>query len=290
MLNEKKTAGKTNLLAKSPNNAPAKKGGLASALGTGKKTAAAGGAFAAQSRIRTVNEETLKTLRNNKKAVRKDKGYLGYIIDATASRSNTWNLAKKIQGEMFEGISKVGNLSARVVAFRGGNSRDAEIIDHGWHTESKPIIDEMERVECRAGYTQIFNAIQKIIEDDKDHLPTNIVMIGDMCEEVEEIITHAIRNLQAHDIKVFAFHEGDDRNGENVYRNFAKHTGGAFAKFGPQMPLEDLCEAVGVYTVGDTNDFEQLMSKSKAAALIGKQVLRIEHKKGNGPKGPTPKK
>lgn len=281
-----KSKGKSNLLAKRPASAtPATKGSLTGALGAGKKKTSVG-AFAAQSRIRSVSDETLKTLRTSKKAIRKDKGFLGYIIDATASRRDTWNLAKEIQKEMFEGVSKVGNLSARVIAFRGGNDGAPEIIDLDWLSESKPIIEKMDGVNCRAGTTQIYNAVAKMIEGQQDHLPTNIVMIGDCCEEDDMIINAAIKNLQALDVKVFAFHEGTDKRGENVYRNLAKHTGGAFAKFGPQMPLEDLCEAVGVYTVGDANDFERLMGKSNAAKLIGKQVLQIEDRKNKGPKGP----
>ncbi|GEM_PF-1990608 len=281
---------KKNLIALATGgNTPAEKkpGGLAGALGAGKPKAKS--PLSGQWRISGVADDTV-TMLNDTSKTRSDEGYLGYIIDATASRERTWNTAQQIQKDMFMEIARVGNLWARVAAFRGGmNGHSREIVDLGWKNKAQDIVSQMEPLTCRAGETNIRGAVEALISGKQDFIPNNIVMIGDCCEEVESIVIPAAKKLKEMGIQVFAFHEGNDMVGERIYRAFAEITGGAFEKFSPRMPLKDLCTAVGVYTVGKEDALREMMKSSDAAKAIGRQILAIEGPKGpKGANGSTP--
>ena len=46
---------------------------------------------------------------------------IAIIIDATASREPTWDMAAKLQGEMFEQVAKLGGLEVQLIYYRGLN-------------------------------------------------------------------------------------------------------------------------------------------------------------------------
>ncbi len=211
-----------------------------------------------------------------------DIGHLAYIIDATASRSKTWDEATRIQNDMFTTVHDAGDsLSARVVYFGG-----LEVSDLGWSNNPEDIIGKMSAVSCQMGHTQIYESVQKILNDPKGHKPKNIIMIGDCCEENERVVLQAAHQLRAAGIKVFAFHEdtktGDDAaNGAKIYEMFAKITGGAFESFGSDMKLQDLCTAVATYTSGGDKALKKLASSSKAALAITKQLKLTDARNNN---------
>ena len=79
---------------------------------------------------------------------------LRFVIDATRSRSKTWKLVQKIQGQMFAATARYGNLLARVIYFRG-RSEVAAVVDHWVDTSNvKRLIAGMAMVDCRIGSTQ----------------------------------------------------------------------------------------------------------------------------------------
>jgi hypothetical protein len=49
----------------------------------------------------------------------KGSGRLIFSFDATMSRQPTWDLASKVQGEMFREAAAIGGLSLQLVFFRG---------------------------------------------------------------------------------------------------------------------------------------------------------------------------
>ncbi len=263
----------------------AKKGGdLARALG-----GATPAVFTTRRPIQTVSADTRSVLGIQPGADgERDKGQLAYVIDATASRSGAWKEAQRIQRRMFEETQKIGNLNVRLVHFGGG-----AVTDRGWFRDPKVLMDVMEQVKCVTGETCIRDSIRSIIENPEGGLPRNIIMIGDCCEEVDVVVFDAAQELVRAGIKVFAFHEdtsmthGDRlsiENGRRVYQQLAKMTGGAFQQFGANMALEELCEAVAVYTVGGEEALRKLGSRSKAAQLIGRQVLGLSDQRNDGPK------
>ena len=46
---------------------------------------------------------------------------IAIIVDATASREPTWDMAMKLQGEMFEQVAKLGGLEIQLIYYRGLN-------------------------------------------------------------------------------------------------------------------------------------------------------------------------
>ena len=46
-------------------------------------------------------------------------GRLMFAMDATMSRAPTWDMALKLQGEMFAAVKEVGGLDVQLVSFRG---------------------------------------------------------------------------------------------------------------------------------------------------------------------------
>jgi hypothetical protein len=55
------------------------------------------------------------------------RGRLAFIIDATASREATWDLASQLQAEMFEAAAALGSLQLQLTFFRGsGNGAECK--------------------------------------------------------------------------------------------------------------------------------------------------------------------
>lgn len=49
-----------------------------------------------------------------------------FIIDATGSREQAWDMASKLQAQMFHEAAKIGTLDVQLVYFRGVDGFDAE--------------------------------------------------------------------------------------------------------------------------------------------------------------------
>lgn len=248
-------------------------GGLLGALG-GKAPATI-----SVQKIQQVDKKTISTLATVQKTARSGTaGHMAYVIDATGSRADTWAQAQKIQSDMFREAGKAGDLTVRLVHF-GGH----KVSDKGWFDNAHKLVSTMSEVSCEGGMTQINESIDKILSSEK--LPRNIVLIGDCYEEDDAALTHTIARLAACRIKVFAFLDVLDGqgNGEHAYRKIAEKTGGSFQYFGRDMNLKALCEAVAAYTTGGDDALKKLAQTSKEAKAISAQVLRL-----SGPSAPKP--
>src|SRR6478609_8416717 len=79
------------------------------------------------------------------------RGRLIFAMDATMSRQPTWDLALKLQGDMFQAVKDVGGLDVQLVYFRGFNETKAS----KWVGDPDAVARLMARVACEGGYTQI---------------------------------------------------------------------------------------------------------------------------------------
>src|SRR6478736_9867261 len=79
------------------------------------------------------------------------RGRLIFAMDATMSRQPTWDLALKLQGDMFQAVKDVGGLDVQLVYFRGFNETKAS----KWIGDPDAVARLMSRVACEGGYTQI---------------------------------------------------------------------------------------------------------------------------------------
>lgn len=186
---------------------------------------------------------------------------IGLIIDATASRENTWERAQVIQDRMFTNVAGLRCLSLRLIHF-GGN----ELTDHGWQDSPRALAARMAGVRCKSGMTQILPALEAFL-DVPEEPASAIILIGDAFEEDSDEADHIARLLAQKNIRVFSFLEGDHGTAEIVFKRLAAATCGKFARFGSDLPLADLCEGVALLTSGGAKAVKRLRN-AKARQLL----------------------
>ena len=93
-------------------------------------------------------------------AVTRRQARLVFALDATASREATWEHARRLHGELFDAASTATSLAVQLCYYRGiGEFRASR-----WLTESGALLDQMSRVTCEAGVTQIGRVLTHALE------------------------------------------------------------------------------------------------------------------------------
>jgi hypothetical protein len=184
-------------------------------------------------------------------------GRLIFALDATASREETWNTARRLQVDMFREAAAIGGLDVQLVFYRGGECKSSK-----WLSRPEELTRLMERIKCVTGLTQI----EKILAHAKREAPATLVFVGDAAEEEIDVLGHAAGELGRLGVRAFVFLEGDDRDAERAFREIARATGGAFCRFDPGAAhqLAELLRAAAAYAVGGV----QALAKSGAAAKL----------------------
>jgi len=202
----------------------------------------------------------LARFRTEREALRCKPAGIGFLIDATGSRTHTWREALQIQEQMFRSVSGMSALSLRLVHFGG-----VTLTDHGWMSSPHEVAAIMREVSCVGGSTQILPGLRAFLEDGEQ--PSAIILIGDCFEESASEATALALELKEAGIRVFSFHEGDEDFAATVFRELAETTGGKFARFGMELPLRDLCEGVTLLTAGGDRAVKRL-SNPKVRRLL----------------------
>ena len=192
---------------------------------------------------------------------------IGFVIDATGSREHSWEQAQRIQSDMFKSITGLRSLRLRVLHFGG-----ATLTDIGWQSNPRDVAKKMAAVRCSAGLTQTLPALSEFLEEAQADRAKAIILVGDSfeedCREAQEL-GHLLKSAG---IKLFCFLEGDDWIAETEFRDLAATTGGAFAQFGDDLPLADLCEGVALLCAGGKTALYRLNhTKAKQLLLAGPQ-------------------
>lgn len=212
----------------------------------------------------------LETL--NKLAVRdvstatKGRGRIGFIVDATASRGSNWVEAQDIQASMFREVSAVGTMQLRLVHFGGGTTTA-----HEWKSNLDDVAADMKRVSCMGGATQIVESLRSFDDANEMTRASSIIVIGDSFEENLGDLEEIAKKLASQKIKIFTFLDGDDASAEKAFQSISQITGGAFAKFGANMPLKDLCEGVALLSVGGAQALQRLKNPQAKTLLLTAQ-------------------
>ena len=198
---------------------------------------------------------------------------LMFAIDATRSREPTWDLASGLQMQMFQAAEAHGGLRVQLVYFRGTDECRAS----RWHDQARPLTDAMERVTCRAGHTQIARVFRHALREQAAGRISALVLVGDACEEATDEVMGLAGQLAMVSLPVFAFHEGGDRLAEDLFREIARVTRGAFHRFDHHAPrlLADALRAVAVYASGGREALLRLAEREGGTTrLIANQVGR----------------
>ncbi len=201
-------------------------------------------------------------------------GRLLFAMDATASREPTWDMAARIQGEMFQETAALGGLEIQLAYYRGfGEFKAGQ-----WTTDEKALLDQMTSVFCLAGQTHIERVLAHAINETRERKIDALVFVGDCFEEDIDQVGKTAGELGLMGVPVFMFHEGADPIAAFAFQQIAKLTNGAYCQFdanSAQM-LKDLLSAVAVYAAGGPPALEDMAKKR------GGEVLKIAHQVKGG--------
>jgi hypothetical protein len=183
------------------------------------------------------------------------RGRLIFALDATMSRQPTWDSACRLQGEMFDEAGKVGGLEVQLVYFRGyGECRASR-----WVTDTRALRDLMTGIEVRGGQTQIGKLLSHARREARERKVAAMVFVGDALEEPIDALAQKAGELGLLGVRMFAFQEGRDPQVDAGFREIARLTGGAYARFDTNAAgeLAQLLRAVAAYAAGGLKALEK---------------------------------
>ena len=196
------------------------------------------------------------------------KGRLLFALDATMSRQPTWDLACQLQSEMFETVAQTGGLDVQLIYFRGfGECRSSK-----WVSDARALANLMTGIECRGGHTQISKVFSHARSEGKKEKINAIVYVGDAMEEDIDKLAQKAGEIGLLGCPIFLFQEGHDPVAETAFREFARLSKGAYARFNANAPQElaALLRAVAAYASGGRNALK--LQKSRSASLLLEQL------------------
>ncbi|PWW03656.1 hypothetical protein DFR52_101342 [Hoeflea marina] len=193
-------------------------------------------------------------------------GRLIFALDATMSRQPTWDVACHLQGEMFDTVGKTGGLNVQLVYFRGFN----ECRSSKWVADTGRLARLMSAIDCRGGQTQIGRVLRHANAEARGARVNALVYIGDAMEENIDELCALAGELSLRNVPCFMFHEGHDPAAETAFREIARLTNGAYAKFDRSAAAElaALLRAVATFARGGRKALEHA-GGSAARLLLG---------------------
>ena len=176
------------------------------------------------------------------------RGRLLFALDATMSRQPTWDTACSVQAHMFETVAETGGLDVQLLYFRGfGECRASK-----WVSDAKSLAGLMTGIKCQGGHTQIGKVFAHARTEFAKRKINALVFVGDALEEDVDQLSAKAGQLGLLGCPIFIFQEGEDRRVEAGFREFARLTKGAYARFDASAPAElaALLRAVAAYASG----------------------------------------
>lgn len=196
------------------------------------------------------------------------KGRLLFALDATMSRQPTWDLACSLQSEMFEAVADTAGLDVQLIYFRGfGECRGSK-----WVANPRALADLMTGIDCRGGHTQISKVFSHARNEHKKERINAIVYVGDAMEEDIDKLAQKAGEIGLLGCPIFVFQEGRDPVAESAFREFARLSKGAYARFDASAPRElaALLRAVAAYATGGRHALK--LQKSGSAQKLLEQL------------------
>ena len=171
----------------------------------------------------------------------------------------------QLQSTMFETAAKLGGLDVQLVWYRGVD----EVGHTPWLSDVHELVSRMSMIRCAAGTTKIGRLFQYVRTEHEREKIGAVIFVGDAVEESPYELYAATVGQPPW----FLFQENDapvvmlDRYGapvasfdtpvqrvETVFREIARLTGGAYARFdsGAAATLGELLRAVAAFATGGT--------------------------------------
>lgn len=193
---------------------------------------------------------------------------LMFCIDATASRQPAWDRASQLQQQMFKTTASVAALSVQLCYYRGFSDFYAS----PWLGDSEQLARTMASVQCEGGHTQIGRLLKHAIAEHRKSPVRALVFIGDALEESPAALCQLAGQAGILKLPLFLFQEGTDARAEQCFRQLARLSGGAWARFDASSArtLAELLGAVASYVAGGHTALENQSTDS--AKLLLKQL------------------
>jgi hypothetical protein len=197
------------------------------------------------------------------------RGRVAFVIDATGSRERAWDMAAQLQTEMFREAAAFGTLDLQLTYFRGMPGVDGECRTSPWTGDGAEMARLMSKITCRTGPTQIEKALRHVRSEHQHEPIAAATCVGDMCEELPQAIYDAAAALGR---PCFVFQEGNDPFATPIFREVARLTRGAYARFDPgaATQLRELLRAVAAFATGGLTALENM--KGEAATRLLRQM------------------
>ena len=195
-------------------------------------------------------------------------GRLLFALDATMSRQPTWDLACSLQAEMFKSVADTKALQVQLLYFRGfGECRASK-----WVRDASGLARLMTGIDCRGGNTQIGKVFSHARAEHSRRKVNAVVFVGDALEENVDALAQQAGELGLLGCPVFIFQEGHDPMVERAFREFARLSKGAYARFDSSAPAElaALLRAVAAYATGGRPALR--LQQSRSARLLLEQL------------------
>jgi hypothetical protein len=200
------------------------------------------------------------------------RGRLIFAMDATMSRGPTWDMALRVQSEMFNTVKAVGGLDVQLVFFRGFDECKAS----RWVSDASALARLMTAVECRGGYTQIRKVLLHALAEAAKGKVGALVYVGDAMEESVDELANLAGRLGLLSMPVFLFQEGYDSAAQACFKEIARLTRGATCRFGAGSAarLRELLEAVAVYAAGGRPALQDYAKGRAGPTLLLEQMSK----------------
>jgi hypothetical protein len=242
-------------------------------MATDKKTPAptsAPGVPEARSSENDVAEflQKVKTLATSRPA--EGRGRLIFAMDATMSRQPTWDMALKLQADMFIEVKSIGGLDVQLVYFRSYDECRAS----PWVSDPQELARLMTGIQCLGGFTQIRKILIHARREAEKRAVGALVYVGDCMEEDIDHLAALAGELGLLGVPAFMFQEGRDAKAETAFREIARLTKGAYCRFdaGSAQQLRELLRAVAAYAAGGRKALENLSKSGSQAQLLLEQL------------------
>ena len=194
-----------------------------------------------------------------------EQGRLLFALDATMSRQPTWDMACTLQAEMFAAVD-ASSLLVQLVYFRGlGECRASK-----WVSDTAALSRLMSGLTVQGGNTQIGKVFSHARAEHSRRKVNALVYVGDAMEESVDGLAQKAGELGLLGCPIFIFQEGRNADVERAFREFARVSKGAYARFdaGAGKELAALLRAVAAYAAGGKKAL-QLQGSAGAKLLLG---------------------
>lgn len=198
-------------------------------------------------------------------------GRIILALDATMSRQPTWDLACRLQAQMFDAVGKSAGLSVQLAYFRGlAESRTSRFVH-----DPDALKSLMQKIACQGGTTQISRILSHALKEAKRQKVQALVFIGDAMEENVDELAGTAAALGMNGTPVFLFQEGHDGAAQAAFKEIARLSRGAWFRFDQSSPevLAGLLSAVAVYASGELTALEA--SEREADRLLQQHLGAI---------------